>query len=334
MATAIIQFSIAATVIVIAGVALTWCTDTIAERTKLGRLFVGSIFLAAATSLPELTTDLNAIWLDLPDMAVGGLVGSSLFNLLILAIADLAHRTRGSLLSRISAAHALAGAVTIALTALVGLSIVYEHTGTGFVLAGMGPGVVAVFVAYSFGIRLIFYDQRASVPVDSPSSVERARERRMTLRLALVGYLLGAIVVLLTAPFLAGSAGRLADLTGLGGTFVGTTLVALSTSLPELVATTAALRMKAYDLAIGNIFGSNAFNMLLLVPLDLAFPGSLLSAVSLTHVLTCFAVILVTAVVVLGQLYRVERRTFFIEPDAALVIVLVIGSLAMIYAAR
>lgn len=84
------------------------------------------------------------------------------------------------------------------------------------------------------------------------------------------------------SPFLAQAAGQLAEASGLGGTFIGTTLVALATSLPELVATLVPICLGAADLAIGNLFGSNAFNMLLL-PLDLAFPGSLLAGVSQTH---------------------------------------------------
>ncbi|MBP90016.1 MAG: hypothetical protein CMJ64_25465 [Planctomycetaceae bacterium] len=152
--------------------------------------------------------------------------------------------------------------------------------------------------------------------------------------MAIAGFILAAAVIFVAAPFLADAAGQLAELSGLGGTFIGTTLVALATSLPELVATLTAVRMGAYDLAIGNIFGSNAFNMLLLLPLDLAFPGALLASVSTTHALTCFAVILITAIVLLGQLYRVEQRTFFIEPDAVLVITLVFGTLWMVYLAR
>jgi cation:H+ antiporter len=332
MVTALTEFSISVAVIVVAGIVLTRCADAVAERTGLGRLLVGSVLLAAATSLPELTIDLNAIWLGLPDLACGDLIGSSLFNLLILAIADLAHRSRGALMSRVAAAHSLSGAVTIALTSIVGIGILFERQLDGITLFGLGPATIGVFLAYAFGIRLIFFDQRASVE-NEPKSTHLA-PTALTLRAAIAGYLLAATAILLAAPFLASAAGRIAEVTGLGGTFIGTTLVALVTSLPELVATLAAVRMGAHDLAIGNIFGSNAFNMLLLFPLDLAFPGALLASVSTTHALTCFAVILITAIVILGQLYRVERRTLFIEPDAGLVITLVLGALWMVYLAR
>ncbi|MBC8353186.1 MAG: hypothetical protein H8E66_14410 [Planctomycetes bacterium] len=333
MLAAIIQFSIAAAVIVGAGIMLTSCADAFAERTGLGRLLVGSVFLAAATSLPELTVNVNAIWLKLPDLAIGNIVGSSLFNLLILAAVDLAHRSRGGLLSRAAAAHSLSGAVTIALTSIVGIGILFEPQLDGLSFLGLGPAAIGVFVGYAFGIRLIFFDQHASL-ADEPKRNDASARTGLALRSAVVGYIVAGIAIYLAAPFLAGAAGQLAEHTRLGGTFIGTTLVALATSLPEFVATLAAVRIRAFDLAIGNIFGSNAFNMLLLLPLDLAFPGALLASVSATHALTCFAVILITTMVVLGQLYRVERRIFLIEPDAALVITLVFGALWMVYLAR
>lgn len=332
MLTALIQFSISVAVIVAAGVTLTSCADAIAKRTGLSRLLVGSVFLAAATSLPELTIDLNAIWLGLPDIACGDLIGSSLFNLLILAVVDLVHRSRGGFLSPVAAAHSLSGTVTIALTSLAGIGILFEPRLGGMTILGIGPSVICVFFGYTLGIRLIFFDQRASAETET-LDVD-ATKSGLTLRTAILGYALAAASIFLAAPFLAGAAGSLADLTGLGGTFIGTTLVALATSLPEFVATLAAVRIGAFDLAVGNIFGSNAFNMLLLLPLDLAFPGALLASVSTTHVLTCFAVILITAVVILGQLYRVEQKTLFIEPDAALVITLVFGALWIVYLAR
>lgn len=117
----------------------------------------------------------------------------------------------------------------------------------------------------------------------------------------------------------------------LGGTFVGTTLVAFSNSLPELVASIAALRLGALDLAVGNVFGSNAFNMLLLLPLDLVAPGNLLLEASPTHVVSVFAGIIASSTVLIGQLYQAKRRIPLVEPDAWLVIVVILGSLALLH---
>lgn len=332
LTTTLIQFLLAATAVVIAGVALTRCADAIAELTKLGRVLVGSIFLASATSLPELSVDINAVRMGLADIAAGDLFGSSLFNLLILALADLMTSSRGRMLSRASAAHALSATASISLTALAGIAIFVGGQVGAIGIGGMGAGTLAILCAYLLGVRLVYFDQRHAVE-NLPGAAAQP-ETKLTLRTAIIGFAAAAAAILVAAPFVAEAAGRLAILTGLGNTFVGTTLVAFSTSLPELAATLAAVHMKAFDLALGNIFGSNSFNMILLVPLDLAHPGPLLADLSQTHVLTALAVIMATAIAVLGQLYQVEKRKRFVEPDAALVIAIVLGSLALLYHAR
>ncbi len=101
--------------------------------------------------------------------------------------------------------------------------------------------------------------------------------------------------------------------------------------MPELVATIAAVRLGAFDLALGNIFGSNAFNMAMLLPVDMASKGPLLSNVSQTHAVTAFWVVIITAVAVIGELYHVEKRRRLLEPDAVMVIVLVLLAVLTVY---
>jgi cation:H+ antiporter len=84
-------------------------------------------------------------------------------------------------------------------------------------------------------------------------------------------------------------------------------------------------------MAMGNILGSNSFNMVLLIPLDLVFEGSLLGAVSPSHAYTAVCVILVTSVVLLSQLYPVERKKPFLEPDTWLAIALIVSSFTGLY---
>jgi len=317
-------------VVVIAGTFLTRSADRIAELTGLGRLLIGSILLAGATSLPELCVDVNAALHGMDDLAVGDLMGSSLANLIILAIADLLTRSKGGMFSHVAARHALSGAAAVSLTALAGLMIT-SRFGVGF--AGVGLGSSVVFVAYVLSIRIIFHDQRSAAREAEPAAASHAEPPRSLMRAILV-FAGAALMILLAAPFVARSAGEIATLSGLGNTFVGTTLVAFSTSLPELVATIAAVRMGAFDLAVANIFGSNAFNMAMLFPIDVVSEGPLLSRVSQTHVTTCLWVVATTAVAIVGQLYHVEKRKRLIEPDALLIIAMVLAALLMIYHQR
>lgn len=333
MFSALIQFLVAAAAIFVAGTYLSRFADELAELTGLGRMVVGMVLLAAATSLPELTVNIAAIRLEAPDLAVGDILGATLMNLLILAVLDLSRHSRGRMLSPRSAAHALSGSVGSALICLVAIGLLTSREAPVVTWGGIGAALWLIPVAYAMGVRLVYLDQQISLRAarEHPTS---APATPRTLGSAILGFLVCAAVIIVAGPYLAHAADRLAELSGLGGTFVGTTLVAVSTTLPELVSSLAALRMGAHDLAIGNLFGSNAFNMILLVPLDLVQPGSLLAVVSPTHALTCITAVLATQVAVLGQVYRVERRRPFIEPDAWLVILVVLGGLGLVYAHR
>jgi cation:H+ antiporter len=333
MLAAIVQFVVLAVLIVAAGTVLTRCADAIAEITGLGRLLVGSVLLAGATSLPELTVDLTAIELGLPDLAVGDLLGSSLMNLLILAGLDITHHSRGKMLSRAAAAHALSGTLSIALAAVVGVGLVTAPLAPEIALGGAHASIWMVAIGYCLGVRMVYIDQRVALrEAREAGAMSETLHPRDRLWRFVAGLAAAAAVIFLAGPRLAQAAGTLAELSGLGDSFVGTTLVALSTSLPELVTSFAAVRIGAFDLAIGNVFGSNAFNMLLFLPLDFVHPGALLATAHRAHLVSVFAVVIASSVVLMGQLYRAESRIHILDPDAWLVVALILFSLWIVYA--
>lgn len=323
-----IQFLLSAMAVVLAGIFLARTSDRIAELTRMGRLLAGSILLAGATSLPELLVDVSAIRKGMPDLAVGDLLGSSLMNLLILGVADLIHQNPRKMFSRVGAQHALAAVMSINMTTLAAIAIFLGPQLLSLGVGEIGLGPLMIGAVYILGLRLVYYDQRMS---KQGSEETTTTARRRELAQAFSVYLASALVIFIAAPFMAAAAGEIADMTGLGKTFIGSTLVAFCTSLPELVSTIAAVRMGAFDLAVGNIFGSNSFNMILLIPLDWVQPGNLLGSVSRSHVLTALAVILATSVAVMGQLYHEEKRRKLMEPDAAAVIAVVLGALYVLY---
>ena len=332
-----VQFLLLALAVAVAGWLLAQSADQIARVTGLGRLLIGSLLLAAVTSLPELAVDVAAVRAGLVDLAAGDLFGSSLMNLLILAIIDLSIRSGRRMLSREAASHALSATIGIALTAIAGLAILTAGRLPAITLLGVSGWSWAILLAYLLGARMLFINQRIAVRLAAEVRAEAAESadtpQSVTVpiwRSALI-FLLAASGLFLTGPRLAHVAGALAEATGLGGTFIGTTLVAVSTSLPELVATLTAVRLGAIDLAIGNAFGSNAFNMVLFVPLDAMHAGPLFNEVSTTHAVTAFVVVLATAIAILGQLYHGERRLPLIEPDACLMLLVLLGGLMLVY---
>jgi cation:H+ antiporter len=325
-------FVLSAGVVVMAGVFLTQFADAIADLTGWGRLLVGTILLAGATSLPELAVDTNTILLDQPDLAAGDLLGSCLCNLLILAALDLSHFSQRRMLSPLASAHALSGMMSIVLCSVAVLAML-TRPGVQAPI-GLGLGSIAIVVVYLGASRLVYFDQRMAARPDTPGpdqAVLMPAHPRMSLARAIGGFIAAGVVIVVASPFLARAATGLAERSGMGATFVGTTVVALTTSLPELVASLAALRLGAYDLAIGNVFGSNSFNIAMLAVLDAVQAGPLLSLIAPVNAITGVAVILVTAVAISGQLYRVEARILFLEPDAFLVMVLVLGAMGLVY---
>jgi cation:H+ antiporter len=94
------------------------------------------------------------------------------------------------------------------------------------------------------------------------------------------------------------------------------------TSLPELVTTIAAVRIGAYDLAVGNLFGSNVFNIFALGLTDVFYlPGRFLGLIDPTFALVALLGLLLTSLGLIGNLARVERRLGFIEIDALMIII-------------
>ncbi len=324
MATALGAFLLSGLTVVVAGAALARYGDAIGEHTGLGGLWVGALLLAAATSLPELATDVAAVRLGAPDLAAGDLFGSSMANMLLLAFVDLAPPRRG-VLRRATLESALTGCLAIALNALAALFVLARPTRT---VLGVGPESAFLVAVYLLGLRAI-YRQAARDRGASPAAEPPAARALPTLRRSIAGFAVAAAVILLAAPVFAASAKTVAERSGLGTTFVGTWLVGFATSLPELASTLAAVRLGAYDLAVGNLFGSNGFNMAIFFALDLAYPGGpFLGAISPVHAVTGLVAVVLTSLGLAALVYRAQRRFAMLEPDAfAIVVGYVLGLL-------
>jgi cation:H+ antiporter len=319
-----------AAIIVIAAMNLTKFAHGLATQTGLGTSITGLILLASATSLPEFSVGFSAVAMDAADLMAGDVLGSSLINLLILATLDLLTRTKGRILSSTASAHALAGIVALLLTTIVLMGLLVDAKQT---FLRLGPFSWGIIIAYALCVRLLYLDQRVAVAAAVRAHIEEEGPR-YSLRVNAIGFLVCAVVIFFAAPQLAHAADKLAGMSGLGRTFFGTVFVSTMTSLPEMISTFAAIRLAATDMAIGNVLGSNAFNMLILAFTDLASPDPVLALVSNTHAITATCVLLATCVTLLCILYRAEKRWWVIEPDALLVILIIIGGLTLVYFRR
>jgi cation:H+ antiporter len=320
-----LQFLFSAVVIVFAAIQLAKYGDVIALRTGLGRMFIGVLLIAGATSLPEVLTTISAVFQGVPDLAAGNLLGSNMLNMLLLAILDLVHH-KHRLLRRAALKHALSGSLAAFLIAAVVFFIIADIP---WQIGWVGVDSVVLMLVYIVAVRLI---QGNSLAAQVPMEAEELPPGLPSLRRGLLGFLAASAALVIISPLLVSSSAGIAEITGLGNTFVGTTLVALVTSLPELVTTLTAARMGADDMAIGNLFGSNMFNMFALGITDLfLLQGRFIGIIDPAFLLVGMLGLVMTIMGLIGNLARLERRIFFVELDALALIVMYFGGLWLLY---
>jgi cation:H+ antiporter len=317
-----LQFLGTALVIVAAGVRLARYGDVLGEKTGLGRSWIGVVLLAATTSLPELFTGFGATALAaLPDIAIGDVLGSCMFNLIILSFMDAIQPE--PLSARAQQGHALSMGFGLLLVGIAGFGLL-----AGAPLPTLGwvglysPVLIAL---YFVAMRVIFaheYRRRARETQEIAETLEYAD---ISLRGAIVHYSVAAVFVVGAALWLPELGAELARQTGLREAFVGSVFIAVTTSLPEIVVSLAAVRMGALDLGIGNVLGSNLFNLLILGLDDVFYrEGPLLTGVSASHSLSVLAIVIMNALFLIGLTYRVSVKRFVVAWDT--------GAMAAVYA--
>ncbi len=298
----------------------------IAVRTGLGGMFVGVLLLAGATSLPEVLTTISALSQGVPNLAAGNLLGSNLFNMFLLALLDLMHR-KDRILRKAALKHALTGSLAVF---IIGLAVFFIMADIPLQIGWVGADSIMIILVYFFSMRLIQSNQlhgtsRPSEKMDIPAGTP-------ALWKGLAGFGLAALGLVIVTPWMVRSSAEIAEITGLGTTFVGTTLVAVVTSLPELVTTMAAVKLGADDMAIGNLFGSNLFNMFALGLTDFFYlQGRFLGIIDPAFLLVGMLGLLMTCLGLIGNLARLERRVLFVELDALALLIMYFGGLWQLY---
>lgn len=302
-----LQFLLCLAIIGYAGYFLSRYGDIIAEKTGVSATWVGLILLSTATSLPELMTGISAVTVaDVPNIAVGDVLGSAVFNLTILVMLDALYR-RESLYSRAAQGHILSASLGTLLIAFAGFSVLLDHAGMSPTLWHVGFYSPFILLVYLVAMRAVYSYEQRTVSEYTEESVERYPE--VTLRQAVKGYAQAALAVVLAGSWLPFIAEDISELMGWGQSFVGTLLVAAVTSAPEAAVTIAALRIGALDMAIANLLGSNLFNIVILAIDDLFYvKGPLLAAVDASHVLTALTAVMMSALVTVGLIFRPQGR--------------------------
>ncbi|QQK80798.1 sodium:calcium antiporter [Salicibibacter cibi] len=312
-------FLVAVIVTVVSATKLSAYADAISRLSGLGTLLIGTFLLAVATALPEVTTTVTAIYLNNPDLAVGNIFGSNHFNLLILAVFDLLFRKR-KLLSNIHRQQRYTALFGVFMTLITAIAI---FTTIEIPFLGVGAEALLIVALYLLSLWII---QRTTGDEREGTFDESQKEEKYTLKHAIIGFIITAIVIFIAGTALTFSGDEIAVITGLGSSFVGSFLIAASTSLPEVVTVWTALKLSNENLAAASIFGSNLFNMVILVICDLLYAGSLLQATSMSHAVTVLLLLMNSALVSYAVFSNGHRR-FYTWPSLLMVLFYVLSML-------
>ncbi len=315
-----LKFLLVVAIILFAGTRLARYGDAIGEKTGLGGVWIGLVLLAAITSVPELATGISsAALVGLPDLALGTLFGSCLFNLVILAVLDILHRPT-PILSEVSLRHVVSASLGILLVAIAGGSILVGEGLSGLALGWVGIPSIVIIILYLVGMGgMVHFERRRQLP---PLEVASPRYAEVPLRTVYFRFSLAAMAVIGAGIWLSFIGDEITRNTGWDASFVGSLFLAITTSMPELVVTIAALRLGALNMAVADILGSNMFNIAIIFAVDLFYiQGSILSSVSSVHLITALVTIVMSAVVLVGLRFGQKRKTFIVISWYALALI-------------
>ncbi|TRD11631.1 sodium:calcium antiporter [Erythrobacter insulae] len=316
-----------------AGTRLPRYVIALSERTGLGQGFAGMLVLGGITSLPELGTATSAAALGAPLLAFNNILGSASFNILLLAVADMVLGARPLTSVVAKPATLIQGVLGMMLLALVIAAILF---GDRLLAGAVGIGSTVIFLSGLLAIRVADRSERRPMwmvvnPPDQGDSGDTKRQeisgRTMTIMLVML-----SAVILSAGAVLAMTADDIAARTGMGKGLVGVLFVAAATSLPELSAITGAMRRHRYELAVGEIFGSNLFNLAIIFAIDLFAPGPpVIELAGTFEALAGILALAMTGVFVIGLIERRDRTVLRMGQDSLVAVTLyLVGLVALI----
>jgi cation:H+ antiporter len=331
----------------VSGVWLAKATDVLDDRFGLGQTIGGMVLLSVTGGLPELAITISAVTSGHLDIAAGNLIGGVAMQTLVLVIAD--RFMRGSRpLSTVSASlvPALEGVLVIC---VVGITVMSGLLPSSAAVGPLGVGSIAIFLVWLVGMLALGRcrdrkdmdlavpadtdAQSAASPADSPEKSDSLHNASTARNVAI--FLAASVVTLVAGVVLEQSGDRLADLMGINGVLFGATVLALASALPEISTAITGVQMKSYTLVFGDIFGGNAFQLILFVLADLLAGQPVLPHEGRANAWIGMIGLVMTAVYVAGIILRKPGRYWGLGADSwAALLIYILGTWGFVLVSR
>jgi cation:H+ antiporter len=330
----VVVFAAGAVATWLAGVVLSKTTDALDARLGLGEELGGILLLAVAGSLPEVAITISAAAQGNLGLAAGNLIGGIAVQTMVLVLCDIAVGPRWPLTFLVGALTPVLEGLLVVLvvsTVLLG-ALLRPSTAIGGVVS---PASIVIVVVWLFGVYVINRVRKdprwtVSMPGSRPGRRHRRQEHpeqahpfagSSTARVAGI-FVLACTVTLVAGVVLEMSGNTLADRAGVNGVIFGATILAMATALPEISSGIAAVKLGDNALAIGDIFGGNAFQLCLFLLADLIAGAPVLPTAGRLNSWLASLGVALTAIYAMGVVARPQRCRWRLGPDSILALVI------------
>jgi cation:H+ antiporter len=328
-----LQFFACTLIIVGAGTYLSKYGDIIAQKTGLGRTWIGVVLIASVTSLPELVTGVSSVAVfDVPDIAAGNVLGACMLNLVMIPVLDLLGGSK-PLSTKVHEGHVLTAGFATLMLGLVSLSLIIGERVPA--IGWLSISSLVLLAIYLIAMRTVFVYEKRRIAAFVREMAEEVDYQDVSRTKAYLTFAVNALLIMAAATYLPSVGAEIAASTGLGETFVGSVLIAVSTTLPELAVSISAVMLGAPDMAVGNLFGSSVFNVFILA-LDDAFytKGPLFASVSENHLVSSVSAMIAFSIAIIGLVYRGDKKFIPFAWDSLAILGIYALTLSLLYTMR
>jgi len=334
----ILIFGIAAVIVWFTGTRLTRDVDGIAEQTGMGQAFVGMLLLGSITSLPEIANCITSAVIGAPALAVNNLLGSASINLLLLAGVDAFVGRKAATAMVAQPSTLMMAALCMLVLAAVALAIV---VGDALIF---GIGIAAALIcALSVGAFWIVsgYEARTAWALKPQQKTKQKRAngeadaQQQSLRFLILRTVLAGALIFAAGYSLAQTGDAIATQTGIGAGMIGFVLIGTATSLPELSTITAAFRIRRYEMAFGQVLGTNFVNLALIVLIDAFFAGGpVINELGRFEIVSALLGVFLIGILLVGLLEHRDPKIMRMGYDSLAVVLVFAGGVLLLYMIR
>ncbi len=319
-----LKFTALLILVFIFGSKVTRSADIIAEKKGWGRAFMGVVFISMVTSFPELFTGISAASIvKSPEISLGQIVGSCVFNLTIIALIQVFFR-KNSLFRKSSKKDLLPLLFSFILIILFSSSLLISFRVR---ILNVGISSILIFVVYLVFLHHIFKNRKAD-------GEEEKNYLKESLSKAKATFAVSSIIIIAVGFYLPVVGKELALKMHWTDSFVGVIFLAFVTSFPELIVSITAAKIGAFEILLGNIAGSNLFNIAIIFFIDIFyFSGDIIADVTDSNIFYIGIIAAGMNLVLFLTLFRgkVVKTIFKIPLNSIIILILYIVSLGIIY---